>query len=51
MTADIAVAIAREGAKVAINYLPEEEQDAKALADFLRKDPCVEHELVRIPVT
>lgn len=43
------VAFAREGAKIAINYLPEEEKDAEALADFLRRDPCVEHDLIRIP--
>jgi NAD(P)-dependent dehydrogenase (short-subunit alcohol dehydrogenase family) len=31
----IVIAFAREGAHVAINYLPEEESDAQALADFL----------------
>ncbi|KAG6365882.1 hypothetical protein INS49_000058 [Diaporthe citri] len=45
----VVIAIAREGAKVAINYLPEEEKDAEALADFLEKDPRVDHKLVRIP--
>lgn len=34
---------------MAINYLPEEEPDARALADFLNKDSCVENELIRIP--
>ncbi|KAK2598873.1 hypothetical protein N8I77_012255 [Diaporthe amygdali] len=45
----VVIAFAREGAKVAISYLPEEEPDAEALADFLAKDPRVEHELIRIP--
>lgn len=49
LTPGITVAFAREGAKVAINYLPEEEKDAEALANFLEKDPCVEHKLIRIP--
>ena len=31
----ISIAFAREGAHVAINYLPEEEEDAQALSDFL----------------
>jgi NAD(P)-dependent dehydrogenase (short-subunit alcohol dehydrogenase family) len=34
----IVIAFAREGADVAINYLPEEESDAQALADFLAKE-------------
>ncbi|KAG8167684.1 hypothetical protein KVR01_003373 [Diaporthe batatas] len=45
----VVIALAREGAKVAINYLPEEEPDARALAELLDQDACVEHELVRIP--
>jgi NAD(P)-dependent dehydrogenase (short-subunit alcohol dehydrogenase family) len=31
----ITIAYAREGAQVAINYLPEEEPDAQALVDYL----------------
>jgi hypothetical protein len=34
----ISIAFAREGAHVAINYLPEEEKDAQALSDFLSKE-------------
>jgi hypothetical protein len=34
----IVIAFAREGADVAINYLPEEETDAQALADYLAKE-------------
>jgi NAD(P)-dependent dehydrogenase (short-subunit alcohol dehydrogenase family) len=30
----VAIAFAKEGAEVAINYLPEEEPDAQDLADF-----------------
>jgi len=32
-----AIAYAREGADVAINYLPEEEQDAKEVIDLIKK--------------
>lgn len=45
----VVIALAREGAKVAINYLPEEEPDAKDLAQFLDKDHHVKHDLIRIP--
>lgn len=34
----IAIAFAREGADVAINYLPEEQEDADSLADLLDKE-------------
>lgn len=34
----ITIAYLREGAKVAINYLPEEEEDAQALSDFLAEE-------------
>ena len=34
----ITIAYLREGAQVAINYLPEEESDASALADFLKPE-------------
>jgi NAD(P)-dependent dehydrogenase (short-subunit alcohol dehydrogenase family) len=34
----ISIAFAREGAQIAINYLPEEEQDAQALSDFLLEE-------------
>lgn len=34
----IAIAYAREGAQVAINYLPEEQSDADSLADLLDKE-------------
>lgn len=34
----ITIAYLREGAQVAINYLPEEEVDAQALADFLEPE-------------
>lgn len=44
----VVIALAREGAKVAINYLYEEEPDAEDLAQFLAKDDQVEHELVKI---
>jgi hypothetical protein len=44
----VVIALAREGAKVAINYLPEEEPDAKDLAEFLAKDDHVKHDLIRI---
>jgi hypothetical protein len=42
----IVIAFAREGARVAINYLPEEEVDAQALAVFLAKEGL---EVVRLP--
>lgn len=45
----VVIALAREGAKVAINYLPEEEPDAEDLAQFLAKDDKVKDDLVRIP--
>lgn len=45
----VVLALAREGAKVAIDYLYEEEPDAEDLTQFLAKDDQVEHELVRIP--
>lgn len=32
------IAFAREGANVAINYLPEEEEDAQDLADVLAEE-------------
>jgi NAD(P)-dependent dehydrogenase (short-subunit alcohol dehydrogenase family) len=34
----VVIAYAREGARVAINYLPEEEEDAIALSDFLGRE-------------
>lgn len=34
----IAVAFAREGAEVAINYLPEEQEDAESLSSLLKKE-------------
>jgi hypothetical protein len=34
----ISIAFAREGAQIAINYLPDEEEDAQALSDFLLKE-------------
>lgn len=34
----IAIAYLREGAHVAINYLPSEEEDAQALSDFVAKE-------------
>lgn len=34
----IAIAYLREGASVAINYLPAEEEDANALSDFLSRE-------------
>ncbi|KAF2267773.1 dehydrogenase [Lojkania enalia] len=40
------IAMAREGAKVAINYLPDEEPDAEDLANFLAKEGI---EIVRFP--
>lgn len=45
----VVIALAREGAKVAINYLPEEEPDAKDLAQFLAKDHQAKHDLIKIP--
>lgn len=42
----IVIAYAREGAHVAINYLPEEEPDAQDLADFLSKEGL---NITRIP--
>jgi NAD(P)-dependent dehydrogenase (short-subunit alcohol dehydrogenase family) len=33
----VAIAFAREGADVAINYLPQEEEDAKAVVDLIEK--------------
>ncbi|KAL1870868.1 hypothetical protein Daus18300_004957 [Diaporthe australafricana] len=45
----VVIALAREGAKVAINYLPEEEPDAKDLARFLAKDHQTKHDLIKIP--
>lgn len=42
----IVIAMAREGAKVAINYLPEEEPDAEELAHFLVKEGI---HIIRIP--
>lgn len=42
----IAIAYAREGADVAINYLPEEQEDADSLAEVFRKDGM---ELIMIP--
>ncbi|KAH7305449.1 dehydrogenase [Stachybotrys elegans] len=42
----IAIAYAREGAQVAINYLPEEEADAQDLAEFLAREALP---LERIP--
>ena len=32
----VAIAFAREGADVAVSYLPEEEQDARATAEWVR---------------
>jgi NAD(P)-dependent dehydrogenase (short-subunit alcohol dehydrogenase family) len=43
----IAIASAREGARVAINYLSEEEVDAQALADCLAREGL---EVVRMSV-
>lgn len=34
----VVIAFAREGARVAINYLPEEEPDAEDLAQFLKRE-------------
>ncbi|MCD7973226.1 MAG: SDR family oxidoreductase [Candidatus Azobacteroides sp.] len=34
----VAIAYAREGAQVAINYLPQEQKDADSLAEVLKKD-------------
>lgn len=42
----IVIAYAREGAQVAINYLPEEESDAQNLADFLAEEGL---SITRIP--
>ncbi|KAF2844484.1 twin-arginine translocation pathway signal [Plenodomus tracheiphilus IPT5] len=42
----IVIAYAREGANVAINYLPEEETDAQALSDFLEREGL---RITRIP--
>lgn len=42
----IVIAFVREGAKVAINYLPEEEPDAEELATFLKRGG---HSIERIP--
>ncbi len=33
----VAIAYAREGADVAINYLPEEEDDAREVVDLIKK--------------
>lgn len=41
-----AIAFAREGAAVAINYLPEEEPDAKEVIDLLKKEG---HKVIAIP--
>lgn len=43
-----AIAFAREGATVTINYLPEEEPDAEDLAQFLAAEFPDRH-LIRIP--
>ncbi|KAF2184881.1 oxidoreductase YhxD [Zopfia rhizophila CBS 207.26] len=40
------IAMAREGAKVAINYLPDEEPDADDLASFLAKEGI---QIIRLP--
>jgi hypothetical protein len=42
----IVIAFVREGADVAINYLPEEETDAQALAEYLAKENL---SITRIP--
>lgn len=42
----VVIAYVREGASVAINYLPEEETDAQALADLLAQEG---HRIVQIP--
>lgn len=42
----VVIAMAREGAKVAINYLPHEEPDAEDLASFLAKENI---KIVRLP--
>lgn len=42
----VAIAMAREGARVAINYLPAEEPDAQDVADLLAKEGI---EITRIP--
>ncbi|KAJ4288970.1 hypothetical protein N0V90_011312 [Kalmusia sp. IMI 367209] len=42
----IAIAYAREGARIAINYLPAEEEDAQSLEDVLSRDRL---SVVRIP--
>lgn len=42
----VAIAMAREGAKVAVNYLPAEQKDADDLATVLKKDDI---ELIQIP--
>lgn len=42
----VAIAFAREGAKVAINYLEQEQSDADSLAELLRKEGT---ELVQLP--
>ena len=42
----IVIAFAREGANVAINYLPEEESDAQALHDLLAREDL---SITRIP--
>jgi hypothetical protein len=34
----VAIAYAREGADIAINYLPEEEQDAVAVIDLIKAE-------------
>ena len=44
----IVIAYMREGAKVAINYLPEEEADATALANLLLEE-FPDRPLIRIP--
>lgn len=43
----MAIAFAKEGAEVAINYLPEEEPDARDLADFF--ETTLNKTLHRIP--
>lgn len=43
----VAIAFAKEGAEVAINYLPEEEADAQDLADYF--ESSLRKELHRIP--
>lgn len=42
----VTIAMAREGANVAINYLPEEEPDAQDVADLLAKEGI---KIIRLP--